>query len=105
MELRHYVTASGTDVIQEWVDGMRDLRARVAIQRRISRLILGNFGDHSYCRDGIHELRIDVGPGYRVYYARDGATVTILLCGADKRTQTRDVDRAIEYWRDYQRRR
>lgn len=104
MELLHYVTASGIDVIQKWMDGLHDMRARVAIQRRINRAVLGNFGDHKFCRDGVYELRIDTGPGYRVYYARDGVTVILLLCGGDKRGQDKDLDRAVEYWRDYQRR-
>ena len=104
MELLHYVTASGMDVIQEWMDSLRDMRARVAIQRRINRVVLGNFGDHKFCRDGVYEMRIDTGPGYRVYYARDGASVILLLCGGDKRRQSKDIDRAVEYWRDYQRR-
>ena len=104
MELLHYVTASGIDVIQEWMDGLRDMRARVAIQRRINRAVLGNFSDHRFCQDGVYELRINTGPGYRVYYARDGAAVILLLCGGDKRRQRKDIDCAVEYWRDYQRR-
>ena len=69
------------------------------MQRRIDRLIAGNFGDSEYCRDGVWELRIDVGPGYRVYYAKSGASIVLLLCGGDKRTQDTDIKNAIQYWK------
>ena len=63
---------------------------------------MGNFGNHKSCRDGVWELRIDVGPGYRVYYAVAGSQVVLLLCGGDKRTQSADISRACEYWQDWQ---
>lgn len=63
---------------------------------------MGNFGNHKSCRDGVWELRIDVGPGYRVYYAVAGSQVVLLLCGGDKRTQSADITRACEYWQDWQ---
>ena len=66
-EIRHYLTSEGKDLFLEWHRKIRD--TRIAIDRRISRIELGNFGDHKFCRDGVWELRIDVGPGYRVYYA------------------------------------
>lgn len=62
----------------------------------------GNFGDHKFCRDGVWELRIDVGPGYRVYYAIAGEQVVLLLTGSDKRSQDAEIDRACEYWSDWQ---
>ena len=68
------------------------------------RVELGNFGDHKFCRDGVWELRVDVGPGYRVYYALSGQRVVLLLCGGDKRTQDADIARAATYWQDWQRR-
>lgn len=104
MEVRHYLTSAGRDTYQTWLDRLKDLRARVAIQRRIDRMAAGHFGDHKPCRDGFWELRVDVGPGYRVYYARHGLAVVLLLCGGDKRTQTSDIDTAVRYWIDYQRR-
>ena len=64
----------------------------------------GNFGDHKFCRDGVWELRVSVGVGYRVYYAQSGSRVILLLCGGDKRTQDADIERAVKYWRDWQRR-
>lgn len=63
MEIRCYLTASGRDLFQSWLDDLGDARARVTIQRRIDRLAAGNFGDHKFCRDGIWELRVDVGAG------------------------------------------
>ena len=81
-----------------------DGRAEVAAVRRVTRVELGNFGDHKFCRDGVWELRIDVGPGYRVYYALSEYRVVLLLCGGDKRTQDADITRAVGYWQDWQRR-
>ena len=104
MEIRHYLTASGRDLFRSWLDGICDMRARVAIQRRIDRLTTGNFGDHKFCRDGIWELRVDGGAGYRAYYAKAGQTLVLMVCGGDKRTQAADIERAVKCWEDYQRR-
>ena len=101
-EIRHYLTRNDKDLYAEWRREIRDTRARIAIDRRINRIEIGNFGDHRFCRDGVWELRIDVGPGYRGYYAIAGTKVVLLLCGGDKRTQDADIDRAYEYWRDWQ---
>ncbi|MBN7806049.1 type II toxin-antitoxin system RelE/ParE family toxin [Agrobacterium rosae] len=103
-EIRHYLTSGGTDPIADWLRDLRDLQAKVAIIRRLNRLEHGNFGDFKPLRDGVHELRIDVGPGYRVYYARSGKTVMLLLCGGSKRTQAGDIERACSYWHDWQNR-
>ncbi|MGE5218561.1 MAG: type II toxin-antitoxin system RelE/ParE family toxin [Chloroflexota bacterium] len=104
MEIRHYLAASGKDLYQQWLDKLKDLPGRVAIQRRVDRLAGGNFGDHKFCRNGVWELRVDYGPGYRVYYAREGRAIVLLLCGGSKRTQSADIKDAVECWRDYQRR-
>ena len=104
MPILHYLTAEGRDLFQDWLDRLHDMRARVAIQRRIDRLVLGNFGDHRFCRDGVWELRIDVGAGYRVYYTQAGEAIVLLLCGGDKRTQDADIAWAVACWQDYQRR-
>jgi putative addiction module killer protein len=87
---------------QEWVLQLRDKVAKVAILKRVVRLREGNFGDHKFCRDGVSELRIDVGAGYRVYYAVAGKEIILLLCGGDKRTQGADIDRACANWKDWQ---
>lgn len=105
MDIRHYLTAPGRDPYQQWLDKLKDLTGRIAIQRRVDRVSAGNFGDHKFCQEGVWELRIDVGPGYRVYYAQDGATIVLLLYGGVKRTQAADIETAARYWRDYQRRR
>ena len=101
MKIVHYKTEDGTDLYQEWLNTLRDNRARIAILRRIDRAISGNFGDHKVCRDGVSEMRIDYGPGYRVYYFRQKQTLVILLCGGDKRTQEMDIGRAVTYKIDY----
>jgi putative addiction module killer protein len=101
MEIVHYTTEDGADLYQEWVDGLRDNRAKVAILRRVDRAALGNFGDHKPCRDSISELRIDYGPGYRVYYFQHGQTLVVLLCGGDKRTQDADISRAVACKADF----
>jgi len=104
MKILHYVTASSRDLYQEWLDSLRDRAARVAIQRRVDRLAADNFGDHRFCRDGVWELRIDVGPGYRVYYSLSGKEIVLLLRGGSKRSQTSDINQAAKHWQDYHRR-
>jgi len=101
-EIRHYLTKDGRDPYLEWLRKLRDPEAKVAVTRRVNRIELGNFGDHKPCREGVWELRIDQGPGYRVYYARSGTAIILLLNAGDKRTQDADIDRAIDYWRDWQ---
>ncbi|MDR3799504.1 MAG: type II toxin-antitoxin system RelE/ParE family toxin [Terracidiphilus sp.] len=103
-EIRHYLTQNDKDVFMEWRRKLRDTQAKIAIDRRINRIEVENFGDHRFCRDGVWELRIDVGRGYRVYYAIAGTQVVLLLSGGDKRTQDADIDRACEYWADWQER-
>lgn len=103
-EIRHYLTEADKDIYLDWLTKVQDSVAKVAIIRRINRVELGNFGDHKPCNEGVWELRIDVGAGYRVYYAISGKEVVLLLCGGNKRTQTADIKQAIEYWKDWQRR-
>ena len=102
-EILHYIAPDGLDPYVHWALKLRDRSARIAIDRRTNRVALGNFGDHKFCRDGDWELRIDVGAGYRVYYAVAGRQIVLLLCGGDKRTQDSDIARACEYWQDWQR--
>ncbi len=102
--IRHYLTSEEKDLFSDWLRQQKDTTAKVAINRRINRAEQGNFGDHSFCRDGVWELRIDVGAGYRVYYAVAGKKIVLLLCGGDKRTQKSDIGRACDYWLDWQRR-
>ena len=85
-----------TYAFRDWRDGLRDSRAKAAIARRIDRLASGNPGDTKFLGKGVSELRIDHGPGYRVYYMRRGALLIVLLCGGDKSTQSKDIAEAIE---------
>lgn len=102
-EIQHYLTPDdGRDLYVDWLEKLKDTTAKIAVVRRVSRIELGNFGDHKFCRDGVSELRIDVGAGYRVYYAIAGKQVVLLLCGGNKRTQDADIDRACEYWQNWQ---
>jgi putative addiction module killer protein len=103
--IEHYLSADGQkDLYIDWLRRLRDAQAKVAIIRRVARIEQGKFGDHKFCRDGVWELRVDVGPGYRVYYGQSGQRLVLLLCGGDKRTQSMDIDRAVNYWQDWQRR-
>ena len=97
-ELRRYVTDDGRVPLGEWMDGLRDTRGRAVIAKRLTRMALGNLGDHKGVGDGVKELRIDFGPGYRVYFAEHDTTIILLLCGGDKSTQTADVARAKVFW-------
>jgi putative addiction module killer protein len=99
-----YVTESGREVLREWLDQLRDARAVTKIVMRIDRLADGNFGDCKPLRDGVWELRIDYGPGYRIYYGMVDRSCVLLLCGGDKRKQSSDISRAVEYFKDYKRR-
>ncbi|RTL41274.1 MAG: type II toxin-antitoxin system RelE/ParE family toxin [Burkholderiales bacterium] len=102
--VKHYLSADGRDLVIEWVKRLRDPVAKVQVARRINRIEAGNLGDHKPCRDGVWELRIDHGPGYRVYYARAGSVLVLLLCGGDKSSQEQDIERAVALWHDWQRR-
>lgn len=78
-----------------WLDQLKDLSGRARILMRVDRLVHGNPGDHRHLTDGVVEMRIDVGPGYRVYYAERGGHLVLLLVGGDKSTQQQDIARAI----------
>jgi putative addiction module killer protein len=84
-----------TDEFQRWLSNLKDDRAVARIATRIRRLEQGNPGDAKSLGSGLLEMRVDCGPGYRVYYVRRGAVVVVLLCGGDKRTQQRDIKRAL----------
>lgn len=89
-----------TDTYADWLDGLRDLHARARIQVRIERLAAGNPGDVKSVGEGVSELRIDYGPGYRVYFTMRGRTMIILLAGGDKRSQTADIKLALRLARN-----
>jgi putative addiction module killer protein len=104
IEVRHYVSRAGKDLFDDWLTKLADPRAQAKIASRINRLAAGNFGDCKSLRQGLSELRIDWGPGYRVYYALIGRECVLLLCGGDKRKQSPDIDRALQYFKDYKER-
>ena len=84
-----------TEVVAKWIDGLRDLRARARIQARIERLAAGNPGDVKAVGEGVSELRLDYGPGYRVYFKKRGQKLIVLLAGGDKSTQAKDIKTAL----------
>ena len=104
IEVLHYQAADGRIPFREWLGTVTDPVAYAAIQVRQDRLTRGLFGDCEPVGEGVWELRIDTGAGYRAYYARSGKKVVLLLCGGDKRKQTADIKTAKEYWRDYEQR-
>ena len=89
-----------TETFAQWLDGLRDVRARARIQVRIERLAAGNAGDVEPVGEGVSELQIDYGPGYRVYFKKHGHEVVILLAGGDKRTQSADIKTALRLARN-----
>jgi len=89
-----------TETFAQWLDGLRNIHARARVQVRVERLAAGNPGDVRPVGEGVSELRIDYGPGYRVYFTRRGRTVIILLAGGDKRTQAADIKTALRLARD-----
>lgn len=99
-----YITPDNVNVFRKWLGSLNDNEAYVRITRRIMLLERGGFGDCKPLRNGVWELRIDHGAGYRVYYGMIGKEIVLLLCGGDKRTQSRDIEKAIEYFADYKRR-
>jgi putative addiction module killer protein len=96
-----YVDAAGRAPFSDWLRNLRDGAGRARIRARINRLRLGNFGDCKPVGEGVNELRVDYGPGYRVYFAEAGRRVVLLLCGGDKRTQVQDIERARVLWSDF----
>ena len=103
-QVRHYLSTAGADLFSDWLKRVRDPVAKVQIVKRIYRLEQGNFGDNSFCGKGVWEMRIDVGAGYRIYYARAGERIMLLLCGGDKRAQDTDIKDAKKHWKDWQKR-
>ncbi|NGZ26675.1 MAG: type II toxin-antitoxin system RelE/ParE family toxin [Magnetococcales bacterium] len=102
--IRRYRTEDGHEPVTEWLDHLKDRQAKARIHARILRLAVGNFGDCKPLRDGVWELRVDCGPGYRVYYGMVGKAVVLLLCGGDKHSQEPDISRAVACLADFKRR-
>lgn len=103
-DIQIYVTEGGRTPFSEWLASLRDTKARAKIRVRLDRVSLGNLGDCHGVGDGVQELRIDYGPGYRVYFGQLGSTIVLLLCGGNKSTQANDIEQAKHYWNEYRRR-
>ncbi len=101
-QIEAYVKPDGTAPFMVWLKALRDAEARFRINARLARVRAGNPGDAKAVGEGVSELRIDYGPGYRVYFGQDGVRIIVLLCGGDKRTQAADIKRAKSYWQEYQ---
>ena len=99
-ELRYYIAQNGKSPFVRWLSKIKDNVTRARIERRLERMELGNDGDHKALGDGIYELRLAFGPGYRVYYAEQDDVIIILLCGGDKTTQNKDIASAKTYWKE-----
>ena len=102
--LRYYVAANGKRPFAEWLRSLPDKNAAARVKIRLDRLRLGNFGDARSLGKGLSELRIDTGPGYRVYFMVEGKSAVVLFRGGDKATRQEDIHRARECLRDYRRR-
>jgi putative addiction module killer protein len=100
-EIRRYITPDGRNPFAEWLSSLRDLSAVVKIEQRLDRVRLGNLGNSKSVGEGVCELKIDFGPGYRVYFGQVGSTIVLILCGGDKSTQEQDIRKAKEYWKEY----
>lgn len=94
----------GAAPFREWLQTLRDVTGRAKIRARLDRARLGNLGDHKNLGEGLYELRIDYGPGYRVYYTLEGSRLILLLVGGDKESQRRDIAKAAGYLQDHRRR-
>ncbi len=103
-EITSYGTSDGKFPFDEWLDSVRDRNVRVRIKSRLDRVQQGNLGDIKSVGEGVFELRINYGPGYRVYFGQVGLTVVVILVAGDKSTQEQDIRQAIAYWKDYERR-
>ena len=100
-EIEIYETGSGKKPFESWIETIRDQRTVAKIQSRLDRAILGNLGDHKFLRDGVSEMRVDCGPGYRIYFGKVGAKIILLLCAGIKRSQDTDIAHAARFLEDY----
>jgi putative addiction module killer protein len=103
-ELKRYITSDGRIPFAEWLDSLQNAKTKTIIDKRLSRVSTGNFGNYRSVGEGVCELKIDYGPGYRIYFGQVGTTIVLILCGGDKSTQDQDICTAIEYWAEYRRR-
>lgn len=98
--IREYLTADGKSPFREWLDSLT-VAVRARVQARVLRFESGNLGDHKTVGSGVLEARVMFGPGYRIYFGKDGNTIIVLLAGGDKGSQAKDISRAQGFWGDY----
>ena len=103
-DIRIYIDATGRAPFDEWLNALKDVQGRARIRARLARVQAGNFGDCKPLRDGVQELRIDHGPGYRVYLSRQGPVLVLLLCASDKSEQDKAIRQALGYLADWKQR-
>jgi putative addiction module killer protein len=103
-DIQRYVTSDGDIPFDDWLASLRSLKTQAKIDARLQRVALGNLGDTRFVGEGVHELKIDYGPGYRVYFGQVDTIVVLLLCGGDKSSQNQDITTAKQYWKAYQER-
>ena len=101
MEVKIFRDYKKREPFTNWIKSLKDPITRHRITNRIIRLQLGNFGDYKHIEDEVFELSFDFGAGYRVYFGKQDNTIVILLCGGDKGSQRKDIEKALHYWRDY----
>jgi putative addiction module killer protein len=99
-----YVTRDGKDVFQGWLDGLADRRAKVLVDKTVAKIRLGNLGHHKSVGEGVQEILLDYGPGYRIYFGEHGTARVILLLGSTKRRQAEAITLAKRYWTDWKER-
>ena len=104
IEIKAYQDTTGGTPYADWLDSLTDKKTKARVVARVNRMAAGNFGDCKPLRDGVQELKIDFGPGYRVYLSKQGPVLVLLLCGGDKSDQSRDIERAIAYLKDWKQR-
>ncbi|MCY4364010.1 MAG: type II toxin-antitoxin system RelE/ParE family toxin [Gammaproteobacteria bacterium] len=102
--INEYTDEQDKSPYAEWLASLRDARARARVIMHVDRMELGLFGDSEPVGDGLSEVKIHYGPGYRVYYGKEGPDAYLLLCGGDKSTQSKDIKRAKTYWQEHKRR-
>jgi len=99
--IHEYITQQGNNPFRDWFNSLKDVRAQVQIDVRIGRIRLGNLGDAKSVGKGVYELRIQVGPGYRIYYGLEGSKIVLLLCAGDKSSQKKDIKKAHVFWQEF----
>ncbi len=104
IEVKAYQDTAGGKPYADWLNSLTDSKTKARIVARVNRVAAGMFGDCKPLREGVQELKIDFGPGYRVYLSKQGHVLVLLLCGGDKSDQNRDIERAIAYLKDWKQR-